>query len=196
MSTPTYTLKDITVFSLKDKNFEKNAENLVKLENHPSELCIIYNDVNANGCRYICEKLDESPTDLLLFVGNQQIISDEILTGGIRAINDYGAKFVYSDGFLAGKFIQPIYLPPYKPNLIQYNKLILNMPILLCKNTDIQKHMHNIKLIDNIKILPLFFLFYLLTSHCVGYHLSKPTYHTYNFTEDISQEVKLLGLDK
>jgi hypothetical protein len=192
----TYTLNDLTIYSLESENFQKKSKNLGNLDSLPSELCIIYNDDNANPCRYICEAFEESPTDLLMFVGNQKIISNNLIVDGIQSLNEYGAKFVYSDGFLAGKFLQPIYLPPYKPNLIKQNRLILNMPLLVCKNANPQQKMSNIKVVDHVKILPLFFLFYVLTSSCVGYHLPKQTYHTYNFVGDVSQEIKLLGLDK
>lgn len=193
MSPTTYTLKDITVFSLQDENFQKKSKNLVNLEAFSSELCIIYNNDNANPYRYVYDAFRESPTELILFVGNQKIINEHLIVGGVQAINDYGAKFVYSDGFLANKFIQPIYLPPYKPNLVKENQLILNMPILVVKDIDIREHMQSF-LTEKINILSLFFLFYILTTHYIGYHLAKPTYHTYNFTEDVSKEVKLLGI--
>lgn len=171
----------VTIYSLQEKN-EENEKNLEKIS---GGRCIIYKDVNANPDRYILDALENSPTDLLLFVNDQKIISTDLIDKGVAAMIKFPeVDFVYSDGYLVGKYKQGLHLPMFKPNLLKNNKLIINMPILVRRPFVIKfpplQHLH------------LLFLFKKLCEQKIGYHLAQPTYQVSNFQVDISEDLKHL----
>ena len=169
----------VTIYSLQ----EKNEENEKKLEKISDGRCIIYRDVNANPCRYILDALENSPTDLLLFVDDQEIISADLIDKGVETINKFPQiNFVYSDGYLIGKYKQRLHLPIFKKNLLKNNKLVVNMPILVKRPFVLE--------FPPIQHLHLLFLFKKLCEQAIGYHLAKPTYQITNFKTDISEDLK------
>ena len=173
----------LTICSLncQDKQ-QKNLESLSKFVNYR---CIIYRDVNANPGEFIAEVLDKPPSDIILFIDNQQIISDSLFVKGTELLENPEIKFVYSDGYLVGKYKQRLYLPSFRPNLLKYNKLVINMPLLV--KPPIKFAM------PRVEHLHLFSLFQQLCRYEVGYHLAEPTFYTTNFSTDISKELELLN---
>lgn len=173
-------MNNLTVCSLNNQKTPNSLTNFV------DSRCIIYKDVSANPCQFIAEVLDKPPSQIILFIDNQQIISKDVLTNGVKFLLDNEEiKFVYTDGYLIGKYKQRLYLPSFRPNLLKYNKLVINMPILVKPPIKfampIVEHLH------------LFSLFQQLCRYEIGYHLAEPTFYTTNFSTDISKELELLN---
>ena len=123
----------------------------------------------------------------LLCDENCTLIGQELISRGIEKIKEFDVDFVYSDGFLSGTVDQPLYLPCFKPNLLDDNSIVINMPILT-------KASLNVTIDSRLKQLKLLSLFKQLCSYYIGYHLAEFTYSVKNiYTGDIGRELKIIN---
>lgn len=119
----------------------------------------------------ITKSIESCETPYILFCdSNCEIINDFMINRGMYILDNYSdIDFIYSDGEVNN---QVLFLPAYTFCLMRYNKIVVNIPILVRKKS--------IVLDDRFYELFLCGMFKTFCENKIGYHIPKHTYNINN----------------